>query len=272
MSVLPLLPGEALMKHIHRTRGRRGAWRGLACASLASASLLLVPLTPRSAAGQDGFLFRPPQGGITLRAGPMLYSARSDLFDALRQDLTLDRGDFRAPSFTFEVVVSELPRFDVVLGAGAAWAAARSEFREWVDQDGEAIEQRTTLLSLPVTVSVRYLLLERGRSVSNVAWLPRSTTPYVGVGGGGAWYRLRQTGEFVDFRDYRIFSDTLEASGVHALAHALLGVDHWFTPHVGLNAEARYTVGGADPGQGFHTFDSLDLGGLQATLGFSFRW
>jgi hypothetical protein len=254
---------------------RRGS-RSAAALWLAALALLVAALAvlavPRAAAAQDGFLFSAPQGGLTLRAGPMLYSARSDVFDAMRKDLTLERGDLRGPSVGVDIVVTPLSRWDVVLGIGYSEGSADSEFRDWVDQDDLPIEQVTRLQVIPVTATLRYLPLTRGRSISSVAWLPRSTTPYIGAGGGAVWYRLRQTGDFVNFMDYRIFSDVIEAFGWRGVVHGVAGVDHWFTPRLGLNAEARYTHGGADPQQGFRSFDRLDLGGAQATLGFSVRW
>jgi hypothetical protein len=255
-----------------RTRGSRST----AALWLAELALLVAALAvlavPRTAAAQDGFLFSAPQAGLTLRAGPMLYSARGDVFEAMRKDLTLERGDFRGPSVGLDIVITPLSRWDLVLGVGYSESSAGSEFREWVDQDDLPIEQTTRLRVIPATATLRYLPLSRGRSISSVAWLPRATTPYVGAGGGVVWYRLRQTGEFVNFMDYRIFSDVIEAYGWRGVVHGVAGVDHWFTPRLGLNAEVRYNHGGADPQQGFRSFDRLDLGGAQATLGFSVRW
>jgi hypothetical protein len=237
-------------------------------AVLLGASLAL----PATAAAQDGFLFAPPEGSFTVRVGPMLYTARGDVFDALRRDLTLERSDFSGPAAGAEMAMVVLSRLDVALGVGYTRSSARSEFLEWVDQDERPIEQTTSMESVPLTLTLRYLLLSRGRSISGNAWLPAATTPYVGVGGGAAWYRLRQDGDFVDFRDNRIFTDVVETSGWHGIVHALAGVDYWIQPRVGLNAEARYTHGRARPGEGFHTFDRLDVGGLQATIGLSVRW
>jgi hypothetical protein len=262
------------MPHLDGSRTRhRNAGSAVVAAAVSPLLVLLTLLgAPLPAAGQDGFLFRPPVAGLTLRAGPMLYSARSDVFDALRQDLTLNRGDFRATAFGADFVVAAMPQLDVVLGMGYARASPRSEFRDWVDQDSLPIEQVTRLQSVPLTASLRYLLVPRGRSISSVAWLPRSTTPYLGAGGGAVWYRLRQTGDFVDFNDLSIFTDVIESSGWHGVMHGLVGVDHWLSPRLGLNAEARYTRGRAPAEHGFRSFDRLDIGGFQATVGLSVRW
>jgi hypothetical protein len=237
---------------------------------LAAVSVLAV--LPAGAAAQDGFLFRSPAVGLTLRAGPSLYTARSDVFDSMRRDLTLDRGDFRAPAGALELSFMPGDRVDIVIGAGYSRSRASSEFRDWVGSDDLPIEQVTRLETVPMTASLRYHLVPKGRSIGTMAWLPRSTTPYVGAGAGVAYYRLEQDGEFVDFADNRIFGSTLESSGSALVVHGMAGVDHWITPRFGLNAEVRYTRGSADPQDGFRTFDRIDVGGVQATIGISARW
>jgi hypothetical protein len=234
--------------------------------------LLALLLAPAAAAAQDGFLFRSPGLTLTLRGGPALFSTAGDVFDQMRKDLTLERHDFRGPAIGVDVAIALAPRFDLVVGGGFAQARRRSEFRDWVDQDERAIEQATTLRTTPITGTVRYLLADRGRAIGTMAWVPRSTTPYVGAGGGIVMYRLEQDGDFVDFRDFGIFTATLESSGSAPLLHALAGVDHWFTPRLGLNAEVRYSYARANASQAFGDFDTVDLGGVQATLGFSVRW
>jgi hypothetical protein len=232
-------------------------------------SLLLAPV---AVAAQDGFLFRSPTVALTLRGGPTLFSTSGDVFDQMRRDLTLERHDFRGPAVGLDVTIALAPRFDLVLGGGFAQARRRSELRDWVDQDEGAIEQATTLRTTPITGTVRYLLADRGRAIGTMAWIPRRTIPYVGAGGGVVIYRLEQDGDFVDFRDYGIFTATLESSGSAPLLHALAGMDQWFTPRLGMSAEVRYSYARANPSQAFRDFYTVDLGGVQATLGFSVRW
>jgi hypothetical protein len=243
---------------------------------LLTAVFAAIVAAPTAASAQDGFFFRPPTAGLTLRVGPMLYNASSDVFDEMKQNLTLSGSSFTGPAYGLDFVFMQLPRVDIVVGLGYAQSSASSEFRDWVEQDAAGnelpIEQTTRMRTIPLTASARYQLLSRGRSVSRLAWLPRSTMPYIGGGGGAVWYRLQQRGDFVDMGDFSIFFDTIESSGIDFTVHALAGVDHWFTARTGLNAEARYTHGQATPNNGFLTFDSLDLGGLQFTLGFSVRW
>lgn len=249
-------------------RSRRAA--RTSAAILAGTVLLLS--APAAAQAQDGFLFRPPIGTLTLRAGPMVHTVSGDLFGQLRRDLTLERRDFAATAIGVEVSLAPLDRWDLVLGVSHARAGSGSEFRGFVGSDQLPIEQNTTLVTTPMTASLRYQLAPRGRSIGRTAWVPTTTTPYVGAGGGLLMYRLEHSGEFIDFRDNAIFWDYLEAKGTGYLAHALAGVDHWLTPRLGVNAEARYTWSRVNPEQAFRSFDSLDLGGIQATVGLSLRF
>ena len=252
---------------------------------LASAMLSLIPSVPADVHAQNGFLFGKPKAQLTLRAGPVMHRAGGDVFELFRTDLTLDRGDFRAPAIGGEVLAVVHSRLDLVVGASWSKVDARSasiasdcvgsEFEcTYVDDDGLPIEQMTTLRVIPVTASVRYYPLSRGEGISELAWLPARTTPYVGVGGGLAWYRLAQTGEFVAVDDEGafIFADDFESSGSGIIGHIHAGVDHWFTARLGANVEGRYSFGSAKPDGDFLGWESIDLSGLQLGLGLALRW
>jgi hypothetical protein len=239
-------------------------------ALFAGAVLLLA--SPGMAMAQDGFLFKRPLAGLTLRAGPTLYGVGGDLFGQLRQDLTLDRGDFTAALLGADLVIAAHPRLDLVLGISYADASSGSEFRDWLDNDGRPIEQTTRLRTIPITGSVRYQLLSRGRAISRVSWVPSSTNAYVGTGAGVSWYRLQHRGDFIDFRDHSIYWGNMETSGSDRVLHVLAGGDYWFATRVGVNAEVRHTRGYGKPENAFRTFDQVDMGATQATLGLSFRW
>lgn len=252
---------------------------------LASAMLSLLPAVPAAVHAQNGFMFGQPKVQLTLRAGPVLHRAGGDVFELFRTDLTLDRSDFRAPSIGGEVSAVVHPRADVTLGgswskvdtrsASLAADCAGSEYEcTYVDAEGIPVEQMTTLRVIPVTVSVRYYPLSRGEGISELAWVPARTTPYIGAGGGYAWYRLAQTGEFVaeDEEGAFIFSDDFESSGRSIIGHVHAGVDHWFTARLGANLEGRYTFGSATPVRDFSGWDSIDLSGLQLGIGLALRW
>lgn len=241
---------------------------------LTALALLLGPLATELHA-QDGYLLGRPQGQLTLRAGPVLHRADSDIFDFFRSELTLDRGDFRAPAVAGELGLYLHRRVDLVLGGGWSETESQSEFRDFVEEapDGSdmPIQQVTSLRVVPVTASVRFYPLSRGQSISELAWVPARAVPYLGAGGGVAWYRLQQSGDFVA-DDLSIFTASFTSSGRAAIGHAFAGLDYWFAPRVGLNVEGRYTVGSAEPKADFATWDSIDLNGAQLGVGLTLRW
>jgi hypothetical protein len=240
----------------------------LACAAAAT----VFHAIPSHVAAQEGFLFQRPQGQLTARAGGVLFSAGSQFYDWATDSLSLDRRDFRGPSVAIEAAYLAGPHIDIVVGLGWGETERRSEYRYWIGDDDEPIEQRTRLSVVPLTGTVRYRPLPRGRRLSELAWLPARTSPYIGGGAGVTWYRLVQEGEFIDDA-FVIWEDSLESRGSGLAAHAVAGLDHWVTSRIGVNVEARYNIGSApmDP-QRFGGFDDLDLGGLQLAFGLSFRW
>lgn len=235
----------------------------------------LVPALPDAVRAQDGFMLGQPEIQVNLRAGPMLHRAGGDLFSFFQSELTLDRDDFRAPAVAGEFSMVVHPRIDLLLGAAWSKAETTSEFRDYLEEvDGEdvPIRQTTSLRVLPVTASLRFYPLSRGQSVSDLAWIPSRTTPYIGGGGGFAWYRLRQYGDFVSETDLSIFTDDWESKGRTQVGHLFAGVDHWLTPRFGLNVEGRYHFGSAKPDNDFLGWESVDLSGLQVGVGLALRW
>jgi hypothetical protein len=232
----------------------------------------LVLSAPATLHAQDGYLFSAPQVQLTVRAGPQVPRAQSDLFEDLTTRLTLERADFRGPFIGAEAALLLGRHFALSLGIDLAETVASSEYEHLVGDDGLPIVQTTRLRLVPVAATVRYNPLPRGRSLGQLSWIPARTTPYVGAGGGVTWYRLHQDGEFVNPQTYDIFLDEYETRDHGFTAHALAGLDYWFTPRIGLNLEGRYTRGSAPVGGSYFRFDSMDLSGARAALGLSFRW
>ncbi len=240
--------------------------------SLLLAAALAVA-SPAAAQGTGkGFLFRQPTATLTVRGGFAHATAGSDVFAFSREQLTLGRGDFDAFLAGADLGYRLAPRLDLVLSAGYAGRDARSEMRDWVDQDDLPIEQTTRFQRVPLTAGVKAYPLGRGRSVGSFVWIPSQVAPFVGAGGGAMWYRFDQTGDFVDFETLDVFFDRFESSGWTPTAHALAGVDVSLTPRFALVGEARYAWAESDLGRDFEGFDPIDLSGLSASLGLLVRF
>jgi hypothetical protein len=234
---------------------------------LGAAALLLAP--PQTRAQEADFLFKRPLLSVGVHVGYSMPRAGSDLFDFTREQLTLDRRDFYSVAWRGDLALRIAERVDVGVNLGYAGSSTRSEFRDWVDQDDQAIEQTTRLRRIPLTANVRVYLRDRGRSIGQFAWVPAKWSPYVGAGAGWVWYLFEQQGDFVDFETFDIFSDTFMADGATGTVHVAAGIERSLGPRFLLRAEGRYSWADGDPGFDFVDFDDIDLAGFQLTVGLA---
>src|SRR5262245_35709656 len=246
-------------------------------------ALAAVLLTPIAAAADDppaaapqvarnpppDFLFGRPHTSIGIRGSYTLARAGSDWYDFVTDQLTLDKGDFGSGGIVGDVGVSITPRLELVFGADYASTTSDSEFRDFVDNNRFPINQTTNLRQTTLTAGVRFALTERGRELSSLAWVPRRFVPYAGAGGGALWYRVRQSGDFVDFQDFSIFTDTLESSGWAPAGYVNGGGDVQLHRHVYITVDARYLWAAKQLEQPWTGFERLDLAGLRFSTGIN---
>ncbi len=236
-------------------------------------SLAVAPVS-----AQDGFLFDPPRLTLSLRGGYSSATAGSDVYDFFIEQLTLERGDFSGAALVGELGITVAPRLDLVASVGHSSSTSPSESRTHIGTDGLPIAQTTTLRRTPVTATLKFYLLPRGRSIGSNAWIPARLTPFVGAGGGALYYDLEQSGEFVDFATCdpddvcEIFASTFTSDGWTGTLHVMSGLDYWLTARLGLSAEARYQWASAPLSASFVGFEDIDLSGFQGTVGLSLRF
>lgn len=234
------------------------------------AGVALVAPTVTSA--QDGYLFKQPVVSIAVRAGAALPSANDDLHGFFTRELTLDRGDFRSATIGLDGSFMLSPRVDLTIGVSYAESNSHSEFRDWLGEDDLPIAQDTRVRRIPVTAGVKLYPLERGRSLSRYAWVPRSVLPYAGAGAGIMFYRVKQDGEFVDDETLIIFGDHFESSGNAPMVNLFGGVEWWAKPRFGFTLEGRYNWSSAELRDDFTDFDRIKLHGFQLTAGVAARF
>jgi hypothetical protein len=255
-----------------RTTPRRRLVAGLGALSVA----VLAAAAPAAAQGSGkGYLLATPVGSLSLRVGYDRALAGSDVFREASRLLTVEKSDFGGVSGALDLGVRVNDRFDVVLGAAYAGSSVTSEYRGYVDNDDLPIEQTTQLQRVPVSLSLKGYLAPRGRSIGRFAWIPNRFSPYAGGGGGMLWHRFRQQGDFVDFntQNLRVFTSTFESDKWTTQLHAFTGVDVSLSPRTALTAEARYTWARAPLSREYFTgFERIDLSGVAATAGLSFRF
>ena len=259
-----------------RSTGRRHAVTGFALAAFVVGSAVAVPVGAQPSGG-EGFLFKEPVVSFSVRGGFAHAQAGGQLLEETRRALTIDRSDFNSSTYAADLAFRVTSRIDFAIGASIARSSTPSEFREWLDNEDEPIEQTTDFDRIPLTASVKVYLTPRGRAIGQFAWVPARFAPYVGAGAGQTWYRFRQVGDFVDdpfevAGEHTVFSDRFESKGWTPTGHAMAGIDMTLSNHVGLTAEARYGYAKAKLGRDFSGYDRIDLSGATATVGMFFRF
>lgn len=242
-------------------------------ASLALGALLALgaaaPLHAQR--GGNGYLFGEPEARLTLRGGYGGATAGSDVFAQSIDMLTINKSDFSGLTIGAEAGVALSSRFELSLDASFSHAGKGSEFRHFVDNKDQPIQQRTKFDRVPLTANLRFYLTEPGRSIGKLAWIPSKFVPWIGAGGGMMYYHFSQVGDFVDFRNGNVFPSRLESADWTGMVQGMGGADFTLSPHLALRADARYLWAKAPLGQSFSGFDRIDLSGVQGTLGLTYR-
>lgn len=246
-------------------------------------SLLLVvslvgPALAQQPQGSPDFLFGRPRGSVGVRSGWLFERADSNFFQFIQDELTIDKRALDSPALAVDAGVALSSRADVVFGFEFGSASTRSEYRNYVDNNRLPINQDTRLRQMNLSGSLKLALTPRGEEVSRLAWVPRTVTPYIGAGGGALWYQFHQTGDFVDFVDLSVFTDTFRSSGWTPSAHVFGGVDVKVARRLFLTGEGRYQWSHAEMTGDFYgqSRDSrsagprLDLTGFKITAGVNY--
>jgi opacity protein-like surface antigen len=224
-----------------------------------------------SSAPPPDFLLGRPRATLGVRGNWLIASARSDVFDFITEQLTVNKSDFNTGSFAAEAGYLVSPRLTIVAGmdlnAMNQQSTDRNDDELLPNGSKVPISQATELHQMNFTASAKFALLPRGRSVSRLAWIPRTFVPYVGVGAGYGSYELRQNGDFVDDTNKHIFTDTLTSKGWAPTAHILGGTDIQVSRHLILSLEGRYSWQHADLTTDFSNFQPIDLGGIRFGAG-----
>jgi hypothetical protein len=239
---------------------------------LVLATMSLVPGSARAQRSAGGYLLGAPSGTFTIRTGYDAAMANSDLFAFVTNELTLRKRDFASPMLAADFGFRLNSNVDATFGAGYSRGAARSEFRDWLDNNNLPIEQQTEFIRVPLTVNLKAYLEPPGRAIGHYAWIPAKFAPYVGGGVGTMWYRFRQSGDFIDFNTTEVYPDTYSSSAWTPMANAFVGSDFGLRPGLAFNVEARYSWARGPLSRDFSGFHRLDLSGIAFTAGVTFRY
>jgi len=239
---------------------------------LAIALALALPCVPAAAqSGGDGYLFHRPVATIGIRGGYSAATAGSDVFDDVTSQLTLNKRDFGSLTVGADIGFSLTSKLDLTFDAGYSRSSHKSEFRDFVDNNDQPIEQTTTFERVPFTANLKLHLAPTGRSVGTLAWIPSRFVPYIGGGVGVMRYRFEQQGDFVDFNTNAVFPSTFDAQDWAFVEQVMAGAEYNVSPMFGVTFDARYLHGRGDLGAAFKGYDKIDLSGVSGSVGLSLR-
>jgi opacity protein-like surface antigen len=226
------------------------------------------------------FQFGEPRMSLGFRGGWRFNRSKGEIYDFLTDELTLSNSDFDAPAFAFDFSLRLVSWMDVVFGFEFSGRHEKSEDRGFnEEEDGSAINQKTRLTQVPLTLSLKFYPIGRGEQVGQYAWIRKTVVPYFGGGIGGTWYELKQKGDFVD-KDPApgtcpaaacIFSDVFISDGWAFSQHAFGGVDIKLTRSFGLILEGRYYWADANLEGDYVGFNRIDLDGARVMIGFNWK-
>jgi len=227
----------------------------------------------RQASSGNGFLFGPPAGSLTFRAGYASANASSDLFSQMTTDLSLKRGDFSSFAYGLDLAFALRPRIDLVLSADLSGMDKKSDYREWQDALGMPIEQTTSFERQSYAANLKYNLRPTGRTLGRFAWVPARYVPWVSAGLGRTLYRFKQDGDFIDFGfNNRVSHDSFSSRKWGAAAQLAAGLDWSLNQRTALTSQVKYLWGKADLNLDYSGFDPIDLSGLGMTAGLTIRF
>jgi hypothetical protein len=237
------------------------------------------------------FRFEAPRASLGLRGGWAFNRAEGEIYDFLTDQLTLEKSDFNAPAVAFDFSWRLTSWLDAVFGVEVTGRERSSEARGFTDTLDNPAVQDTRLTQVPLTFSLKFYPIGRGRQVGQYAWIRRAVVPYVGGGIGPTWYELKQKGEFVHETDldddedifcgykpdgitrirFCIFEDVFTSDAWAFAQHAFLGLDIKLTRSFGLILEGRYYWADADVQGDYVGFDPIGLNGARIMLGINWK-
>jgi hypothetical protein len=245
--------------------------------SIRNAALIALVSFPSLALAQsgNGYLFRNPRISLGVRAGYELANTTGQPFSIMKRETTIGARSFDAFHLGGDLNIHLSSRFDFVGTVDLSSRTTTAEYREW-EENGAPITHESTLDRVALGGGLRYNLVDRGRQISALAWIPTKTVPYVGGTFGILWYDLVQKGDFVEEVDEstgNIYTDELRSYDAGAMGQVFAGVERRINARVSLLGETRYTKASAQLNRDYIELRrDINLSGLAFTLGAAFRF
>ena len=216
---------------------------------------------------KEDFLLGQPKEFLGLHTGMFFPQADSGVFDMITSELTLEKSDFRAWDFGADLGYNLHEKVDLVFHFDTSKSSADSEFKDFVDQQGLPITQKTSFLETSFTAGIKYSLRSPGRRLGEYAWLPTRVVPFIEAGAGFLYYHFNQKGNFVDNATSEIFYAILKSSDWTEVVYLGGGTDIYLKWRTYLTLDLRYSWASVGLDKDFIGFDDINLSGLRVIVG-----
>jgi hypothetical protein len=194
-------------------------------------------------------------GKISLRGQSVLWEENLATFDVRMRDFDTAFGGVELGVELNEFV-------DLTIGVDGFSRTVRSNYRDYVYQDGSEIEQDLRLSVVPITFGVKFLPVGKFQKF----------IPYVAGGLGIYPYEYREEGDFIDFSTFDIFYERFEDNGVGTGLYGAAGVEVAVSRGFFLFGELRGHWADAEHQEDFVDFGDFDLSSYQVGFGFTVRF
>jgi opacity protein-like surface antigen len=223
---------------------------------------LVVAAAPASAQGGNYRQATDSGPELRVRVGNFAPDGESEYWDETFFDFTGSPDTFEDVVLGLDFILPLGPRLGLIFSGNGYSTTAGQAYRDFEDASGSDIRHDTTLEVASGTVGLVYRFAGDRAVVQ----------PYVGAGGGFYNWSLEESGDFIDFDDLSIFSDTFFTDGTAFGTYALLGLNVPVSDNIAVFAEGRWDSADDELDGDFDGLGSIDLAGRQLAAGLSFRW
>ncbi|HEX4963409.1 MAG TPA: outer membrane beta-barrel protein [Thermoanaerobaculia bacterium] len=231
---------------------------------LALSGLLAVTALPASAQYHHGRYYGGggDDGEFRIHVGSFRPDGSSTYWDGIRSDFTgSDPSDFENANFGLDYLLPIGRQVSLMFSGSVYEGNSSNAYRNFADNFGNRIRHDTTLDVASLTAGV----------VVNLTGRRSPVRPYVGAGVGLYPWRLKESGDFIDFHtaNNAIFSADLRSDGTAFGYYGLVGLEVPVSRRVNLFAEGRWTKVDDNLNKDLEGLGKLDLSGREIAAGIS---
>ena len=206
----------------------------------------------------------PVDHAFRLRAGAFTPDGSSEYWDDKALDFSGEAEDLEDLPFGLDYRLELTPHLSLLFSGSLYEGENDQHYLEFTDDRGNDIEHTTTLETSSLTFG----------AVVHLTGPEAVVRPYLGGGAGLYFYRLEESGEFIDFNPPppEIFDGTFVDEGNAFGYFALAGIEVPVSRNVAFFAEGRWQSAEAELEDDFEDFGDLDLSGRDLAAGITWRF